>query len=65
MSDPILQDIAAQMSRMNTEIERAKTLISIAEEAGEDMTANKARLRDAEVRRNKWRDTLQAKGYAV
>lgn len=65
MSDPILVDMAAQLTRMDSEISRARTLISVAEEAGEDMSANKARLREAESRRDKWRDTLRSRGYTV
>lgn len=65
MSDPILQDIASQLSRMDAEIERAQSLISVAEESGENMSEQKAKLRDAVQRRNKWKATLESRGYTV
>ena len=62
MSDPVLQGIADDLKMVDTEIERARTLISVAEEAGEDVGKLKAELRVAESRKNKWTRALELRG---
>ncbi len=62
MSDPVLQSIADDLKNVDTEIERARTLIAVAEEAGEDVGKLKAELRVAESRKNKWTRALELRG---
>jgi len=63
MSDPILADMAAQLSRMDGEIKKAETYLSVLEEAGRNVTEQRARLRAAMVDREKFVATLRARGY--
>lgn len=62
MSDPVLQGIAEDLKSIDTEIDRARVLISVAEEAGEDVGKLKADLRTAETRKNKWTRALEMRG---
>ncbi len=62
MSDPVLQGIADDLKSVGTEIERARTLIAVAEEAGENVAQLKSELRTAESRKNKWTRALELRG---
>lgn len=65
MNDPLLQNIAEQLKQAEPELERAKVLIQMAQNAGEDVSAQRARLMALENKVNKWRAQLIQGGYIV
>lgn len=65
MSDPILGEVAQDVKSVNIELDRARTLISALQDAGEDTTELQSTLRGLEMRKNKWETMLKNRGYSV
>lgn len=62
MAQEILKDFAAEIKTMESRLDEAAELISIMEEAGEDTVLMKADYRATELRINKWKNVLKARG---
>jgi len=65
MAEPILEDMVAEMKRMDSELERARELIAFMSEVGEPVDEQKRKLRETEGRLNKWKAGLRARGYTL
>lgn len=65
MPEPILEDMVAEMKRMDDEMKRASELIEFMREVGEPVTDMQADYRKTEARMNKWKAGLRARGYQV
>lgn len=65
MANEILQDFAAELKTMESRLDEANELISVMEEAGEDTVQMKADYRATELRINKWKNVLKARGIEV
>lgn len=65
MSDEILETVAANISEVNRQIERAQNLINAAKEAGENVIELEQRLQDARLKKVKWENMLKARGINV
>lgn len=62
MANPILENAAKEIGRMNVRIEEAKELIEALTQAGEETGELRSSLTKAELRKNKWENMLHAKG---
>ncbi len=62
MAQEILQDFAKELPAMEQRLREGLELISIMAEAGEDVVALKAEYRTTELRMNKWKNALKARG---
>ena len=65
MSDPVIQQIAKDISAMAPQIARARELIDISKEAGMNVSTMEAELRDMIVQKDKWTQVLKTRGYEV
>ena len=63
MPEPILEDMVAEMKRMEGALNRARDLIDFMSEVGEPVQEQKVKLRETEARVNKWKAGLRARGY--
>lgn len=65
MADEVLDNVANQLRAIQPDIMRARELIAMARQAGEEVTELQSRLNQAEVKANKWRSQLVAAGYSL
>jgi len=65
MANEILKDFAAELKTMESRLDEANELISVMEEAGEDTVTMKADYRATQLRINKWKNVLKARGIDV
>lgn len=63
--EPVLESVAEDLKTITTELDRAKSLISVLKEAGEDVAKMEADVRNLEVRKKKWERVLTARGYGT
>jgi hypothetical protein len=64
MADDVLDKVASDLVTINTEIERANSLIGVLKSAGEDTMKAEADLKTLMIKRDKWQRTLTDKGYS-
>jgi len=66
MSDiPEIQAIGADFSTVEDNLRKAKAMISLAKDAGESTAEWDARLRELEIKKDKWTRALAARGVDV
>ena len=63
MADDVLDKVASDLVTINTEIDRANSLIEVLKSAGEDTMKAEADLKTLMIKRDKWQRTLSDKGY--
>lgn len=65
MANEVLESIAEDLTHLNEAINRAEELIAVAQDAGEDVSALKARMREMKIKKNKWEESLKKHGYSL
>ena len=65
MPDPVLESVAEDLKVMSTELDRAKSLITVLKEAGEDTVKIESDIRALEIRKKKWERVLAARGLSI
>ncbi len=65
VKEPVLESLAEDVKNITTELDRAKSLISVLKEAGEDVSKPESEIRLLEVRKKKWERVLNARGYST
>lgn len=65
MAEPVLEAIVEDFKTITPELKRAKELIGVLKEAGEDTVKIEADIRNLEIRKTKWERVLAARGYKI
>jgi DNA-binding ferritin-like protein len=65
MAHPVAEQVARDMNAAQNRINEARELLSLAKEAGEDVTDMEARIRELELRKNRWERALQNRGIST
>ena len=63
--DPVLQSVAEDIKNISRELGRAKTLVQVLKDAGEDVAKMEADIRNLEIRKKKWERVLSARGIST
>lgn len=65
MADPVLESVAEDIKNITRELTRAKTLVEVLKEAGEDTAKLESDIRNLEIRKKKWERVLNARGIST
>lgn len=65
MADPVLESVAEDIKNITRELIRAKSLVSVLKDAGEDVAKMESDIRNLEIRKKKWERVLDARGIST
>jgi len=65
MAYDVFEDIAQDVADAQPYLDEAEKIIEVAREAGEDVTEMETSLRDTKSRIERWKRTLEARGYTI
>lgn len=64
-NNPMLENIAVTIGRVNKDIKQAQEAISIAREAGEDVSPLELSLRELIQKKDRWQKVLENRGINI
>lgn len=65
MAHPVAEQVARDIATAEMRIGEARELLSLAKEAGEDVSDLEARIRELELRKNRWERALANRGVEI
>lgn len=65
MADPVLESVAEDLKVITSELDRAKSLVQVLKEAGEDTVKIESDIKALEIRKKKWERVLETRGIST